>query len=202
MSARGNRRRVAALSCAVALLAVTGCQSSDEPSDAPSSAAGTASSSPPAVVPTSSTTAVEPADGRLIKVPGASMHGLSTYKRYADYGIVQGYADKRSAISLSPSLTTAPSLDAFAKEYVRENGGAKVMRRLDDVVVGGKYSAWQIVDLSEKPDDMHFFGVMFLDSAWLIRITRFDASDDTPLTDDEFQQVVDSLLASFRTDLD
>lgn len=204
MTARGNRRRSAAVSCVVALLAVSGCQSSsDGADDGPAAGDATTSSSSPVPVPTSSAPVVEPADGRLITVPGASMRGLSSYRRYADYGIVQGYGDKQSAVSLSPNLTAAPSLDAYAREYVREHGGTGVMRRLDDVVVGGKYNAWHLLDLSEKASgDFHYFGVMFLDSAWLIRITRFADAPGGPLAQDEFQQVVDSLLASFRTDLD
>ena len=107
------------MSClGVGVLALTaGCQSSsgrggDEPADA---ATSSTSSPTPTPEPTSETPTVEPADGVLIKVPGASMRALPTYKRVADYGIVQGYNDENSALSLSPNLTRAKSLDAYAK---------------------------------------------------------------------------------------
>ena len=42
---------------------------------------------------------------------------------------------------------------------------------------------------------------MFLDSAWLINIAIY-TGDSWNLSEEEGQQVIDSLLASFKTDLD
>ena len=205
MTSRGPRhRRLAACLGVAALALASGCQSgaggaTDDPTDGTS----TSTSSPPVPVPTSSTPVVEPADGKLVKVPGASMHALPTYERTSDFGIVQGYNDGQSSLTLSPSLTLAPSLDAFAKEWIKEHGGPKVQVRQDDAVAGGKYSAWHVVDSTSDPAQVeHTFGIMFLDSAWLVTIRIFLEGFPEPLTEDEQQAVIDSLLASFKTDLD
>jgi hypothetical protein len=207
MTARGNRRRLAAASCALLLAGLAGCQSStgepsDDPSAAPSSSPSSSESSAPVPVPTSSTPTVEPADGKLIKVPGATMRGLSTYKRYADYGILQGYSDRRTAVSLSPDLSAPASLDAFAEGFIADHGGKKDSVRQDDVAIGGgKYNAWHVLDTTAtQGDEIHYYGVMYLSGAWLIRITRV-GNPKNPLTDEEFQGVMDSLLATFTPDV-
>ena len=197
-----------AAAAGLAVLALTGCTSGsgeggDDPADPGSSASSSPTSSAPAPVPTSSAPVVEPADGGRIKVPGASMRALSTYKKLNDFGIVQGWNDGQSAVTFSPSLTQASSLDAFAKEWIREHGGPKVQKRQDDAVAGGKYSAWHVVDSTSDPSEIaHRFGIMFLDSAWLIEITIYVPGVPETLTEDEQQAVIDSLLASFKTDLD
>ena len=202
MTSRGARGWI--VSClGVGVLALAGCQSSSgEAGDGPSEAASASTtSSAPSPAPTSDTPTVEPADGVLIEVPGATMRALPTYKRVADYGIVQGYNDKQSALSLSPSLTRAKSLDAYAKEWARAHGGPKRMKRQDDVVVGGQYNAWHLIDQQDPTEVSHYYGVMFLDSAWLINIAIY-TGDSWSLSEEEGQQVIDSLLASFKTDLD
>ena len=203
MPSRGMSGRWIVSCVGVGVLALTtGCQSSaGEASEDPSAATSTSSPSSPSPVPTSDTPTVEPADGVLIEVPGATMRALPTYKRVADYGIVQGYNDRKSALSLSPSLTRTKSLDAFAKEWARAHGGPKRMKRQDDVVVGGQYSAWHLVDQEDPTEVSHYYGVMFLDSAWLINIAIY-TGDSWSLSEEEGQQVIDSLLASFKTDLD
>ena len=205
MTSRGTRR--CSLAVATALLTVlAGCGSSgEEPeagdSPADESSASTSDSPSPVEVPT--TEAVEPADGGLVKVPGASMRALSTYKHLNDYGIVQGWNDGQSSLSFAPSLTRAKSLDAFAKEWIKEHGGPKVKVRQDDVVAGGKYSAWHVIDTTTDPSEIkHDFGIMFLDSAWLVDITIYIDGYPETLSEDEQQQVIDSLLATFKTDLD
>lgn len=200
MASRGTCHRwiVSCVSLGVLTLAA-GCQSSsgeasDDPSGEPSAPT---SSSTPSPVPTSDTPTVEPADGVLIEVPGATMRALPTYKRVADYGIVQGYNDDKSALSLSPNLTRAKSLDAYAKEWAKAHGGPKRMQRQDDVVVGGQYNAWHLIDQKDPTEVSHYYGVMFLDSAWLINIAIY-TGDSWSLSEEEGQQVIDSLLASFE----
>ncbi|GAA1926428.1 hypothetical protein [Nocardioides hwasunensis] len=202
MTARvGHRRWLAASVSVLALLAATGCQSSDEPSGA-----DTSSSSPtptPSPTPTATSTVVEPADGPLVKVPGARMRGLSTYTRNSDFGIVQGYRDGQSGLTLAPALTDAASLDAFAKEWIRDHDGPKVQVRQEDAVVGGKYSAWHVIDETTDPQlRTHTYGVMFLDSAWLVIMRHNLDGVPEPLTDDEMQGVMDRVLLTFKTDLD
>jgi hypothetical protein len=148
-------------------------------------------------VPTSETPTVEPADGKLIKVPGATMRALPTYKNVADYGIVQGWNDDKSALSLSPIPTGATSLDGFAKEWAKAHGGPKKMQRQDDVVVGGKYSAWHLIDQGDPTEVSHYYGVMFLGNAWLINVAIY-TGDPWSLSEEEGQQVIDSLLATFE----
>ncbi len=190
----------------MSLAALAGCASSSgepDPVDGPTD--GTSASAPEssAPVPTPTSTVVEPADGGRVKVPGASMHALSSYKHLNDYGIVQGWNDGRSSLSFAPSLTRARSLDAFAREWIKEHGGPSVKVRQDDAVAGGKYSAWHVVDTTTDPSEIkHDFGIMFLDSAWLIDITIYLPGVPDTLDEDEQQQVIDSLLASFKTDLD
>ena len=204
MLSRGMRHRWVVSCVSLGVLALTaGCQSSsgeasdDQSGEPPAST----SSSAPSPVPTPATPTVEPADGVLVKVPGATMRALPTYKHIADYGIVQGYNDDKSALSLSPIPTGAKSLDAFAKEWARTNGGPKRMQRQDDVVVGGKYNAWHLIDQKDPTEVSHYYGVMFLDSAWLINIAIY-TGDSWSLSEEEGQRVIDSLLASFKTDLD
>jgi hypothetical protein len=202
MTSRGARGWIVSCLGAGVLALTAGCQSSSgQAGDEPADAATSSTSSAPSPAPTSDTPTVEPADGVLIEVPGATMRALPTYKRVADYGIVQGYNDKQSALSLSPSLTRAKSLDAYAKEWARAHGGPKRMKRQDDVVVGGKYNAWHLIDQQDPTEVSHYYGVMFLDSAWLINIAIY-TGDSWSLSEEEGQQVIDSLLASFKTDLD
>ena len=178
MISRGNRRRWSVVTSAAALVALAaGCGSSAdaEPSDEPTSASTSATGSRRRLRRATPTTAVvEPADGGLVKVPGASMRALESYKHLNDYGIVQGWNDGQSALSFAPSLTQATSLDAFASEWIKEHGGPKVKVRQDDAIAGGKYSAWHVVDTTSDPSEIkHDFGIMFLDSAWLIDITIY-----------------------------
>lgn len=200
------RRLLLPAGAVVAIALVAGCGSSSpdpEPSGSPSDggSASASESSPP--VPTPTSTVIEPADGKLIKIPGASMHALPTYKRVSDYGIVQGYNDGQSSVTFSPNLTRATSIDAYAREWIREHGGRKVKVRQEDAVAGGKYTAWHAVDTTSDPAEIkHYFGILFLDSAWLIDIKIYLDGDPQPLTEDEQQEVIDSLLASFKTDLD
>ena len=199
MASRGTRHRRIASCAGVALLTLTtGCQTSTGEAGEPTGGTpSSTSSSPSAPAPTSDTPTVEPADGVLIEVPGATMRALPTYKNVADYGIVQGWNDDRSALSLSPYPTSAPSLDAYARQWARAHGGPRRMERQDNVVVGGQYSAWHLIDQKDPTEVSHYYGVMFLDSAWLINIAIY-TGDSYSLSDDEGQQVIDSLLASFE----
>lgn len=191
---------------ATVLTFATGCGSSSEDPESPPdpSATTSVSTSPSSTsVPTPTTAVVEPADGGRVKVPGASMRALASYKHLNDYGIVQGWNDGQSSLSFAPSLTPATSLDAFAREWIKENGGRKVKVRQDDAVAGGKYRAWHVVDTTTDPTEIkNDFGIMFLDSAWLIDITIYLDGVPRTLTEEEQQQVIDSLLATFKTDLD
>ncbi|PKH43560.1 hypothetical protein SAMN05192575_10422 [Nocardioides alpinus] len=208
MISRGNRRcwPVVASAAAIVLLAA-GCGESGDPDpsgEPTASASTTESASPtPTTAATPTTAVVEPADGGLVKVPGASMRALASYKHLNDYGIVQGWNDGQSSLSFAPSLTPATSLDAFAREWIKEHGGKGVKVRQEDAVAGGKYRAWHVIDTTTDPSEIkHDFGIMFLDSAWLIDITIYLDGVPRTLTDEEQQQVIDSLLATFKTDLD
>lgn len=208
MTPRGLRRRPLATALGVAALVLTaGCQSgsdaaSDEPTTA-SSGATSPTSSAPAPSPTESVPTFEVAENKVIKVPGASMHPLVTYKHLVDYGVVQGWNDGQSAVTFTPDVNRAKSLDGFARRWISQNGGPKVQVRQDDAVAGGKYSAWHVVDTTSDPVQVtHTFGILFLDSAWLIKVTIYLDGTPEPLTEDEQQGVIDSLLGSFKTDLD
>jgi hypothetical protein len=189
-----------------ALVLTAGCSSgsgAQGPDDDPSSSTSGATSSSPTPVPVPSTPAVEPADGKLIKVPGASMRALPTYKQLNDFGVVQGWNDGQSAVTFRPDVNRATSLDAFAKRWIRQHGGPKVQVRQDDAVAGGKYRAWHVVDTTTDPvEESHTFGILFLESAWLIDITIYREGFPEPLTEEEADEVIASLLASFKTDLD
>lgn len=204
MTSRGERVRVVAACAGLVAVLASGCQSTEDgPGADPSSGSSPSSSPSSSATPTPTSTIVEPADGPRIKVPGASMRGLATYTRNSDFGIVQGFRDGQSGVTLAPALTDAASLDAFAKEWIRQHDGPKVQVRQDDAVAGGKYTAWHVVDETTDPQyRVHTFGVMFLDSAWTITIRHNLDGVPQPLTDDEMQGVIDGLLASFKTDLD
>lgn len=203
MTSRATRpRRALSTAVAVGALAVTAaCQSSSGESAQEPTTDSPTTSTTPVRVPEPSTPAAEPTDGKVVKVPGASMRALRSYKRVSDYGIVQGYNDEKSALTLSPNLTLGKSLDGFAREWIRDHGGPRVMERQDDVVVGGKYNAWHVIDTRDDNEESHYYGVMFLDSAWLINIAIYQG-DPWSLTPEEGEEVIASLLASFKTDLD
>lgn len=207
MRSRVPSLRTCGVLAATAVLALAaGCGSSaDEKGSADSGDGSTDSSTSasPSPVPVPTPTSYPPADGGRIKVPGASMHALSTYKHLTDYGIAQGWNDGQSAVTFAPSLTAKTSLDAFAKEWINEHGGPKVQVRQDDAVAGGKYSAWHVVDTTTDPSEIaHQFGIMFLDSAWVINVRIYVPGYPETLTEEEQQEVIGRLLASFKTDLD
>lgn len=204
MTSRGTRQRsLAAATVLLALLAGCGSGSDAREPDGSSDGASAGASETPSPVEVPTTEVVEPADGGLIKVPGASMRALKSYKHLNDFGIVQGWNDGQSALTFAPSLTPAKSIDAFAKEWINEHGGPKVKIRQEDAVAGGKYRAWHVIDTTSDPSEIqHDFGIMFLDSAWHIDITIYVGGYPETLSEEEQQQVIDSLLASFKTDLD
>ncbi len=211
MTSRGPRHRRLATGLGVAALALTaGCQSGSDaaggdPGSGPSSSTSStpSTSSAPVPEPTESVPTFEVAENKTIKVPGASMHPLATYKHLVDYGILQGWNDGQSAVTFLPEVNRAKSLDAMARSWIRRNGGPKVQVRQDDAVAGGKYSAWHVLDTTSDPvQEKHTFGILFLDSAWLIEITIYEDGTPEPLTDEEAEGVIATLLGTFKTDLD
>lgn len=198
MVSRGPRRVLATfVTVGVILLASTACQDSPEadPATGSDTSTPTPSESPSLPEPTPT---VEPADGVLIDVPGATMRGLKTYRSIADYGLVQGYGDGQSDIILAPNLTKARSLDAFVKDFTRGYRGEGVTKRLDDAVVGGAYNAWHMLDDDDPLVETHIYGVMFLDGAWTIEISFENDGQPRPLTREERDEVTTSLLATFK----
>ena len=194
--------RGSVVGAAALLLLLAGC-GSDKEEGGPSPTGGetSASSSPTtsASVPTPTPT-VEPADGPLIKTEGATIRGLKGYKLVSDFGVVQGYRDDQSAMSFSPGYTDKPSLDAFARQEIRVSKYPKALERVEDVVVGGEYNAFHLLDTSDPEFEGHVFGLMFLNGSWIIKIDFYQEKVGTlpPLTADERQQVMDSILASFE----
>ncbi len=192
------RRRVALVAAAGLVPFAAGCGSGgDAAPDEPSSpsASATASASVPLPPPT---TAVEPADGPLLRTEGATIRGLKTYQVVTKAGVLQGYRDSRSSLIFSPGYTDKPSLDAFARQEIRVAKDPAALERVEDVVVGGKYNAFQLIDTSDPTEERHTFGVMFLNGSWIISIAFFDHGDPGPLDADERQQVTDRILASFE----
>lgn len=188
---------------AALLLLLVGCGSDEEGGGrSPSGNETTATRSPStsASVPEPTPTA-EPADGPLITTEGATIRGLKGYKRVSDFGVVQGYRDDRATLTLSPGYTDKPSLDAFARQQIGVSKNPEAMKRVDDVVVGGQYNAFHLLDTSE-PDtyESHVFGVMFLNGSWIINLSFYEQNvgGGSPLAPDERQQVMDSILATFE----
>lgn len=207
MTSRGPRHRAIASGLGIAALVLTaGCQSGSDAASDPTSAGSspTASgSSVPEPEPTESVPTFAVAEKKVIKVPGASMHPLATYKHLVDYGIVQGWNDGQSAVTFAPEVNRAKSLEAMARNWIKRNGGPKVQVRQDDAIAGGKYSAWHVLDTTSDPvEQKHTFGILFLDSAWLIEITIYEEGFPEPLTEEESEGVIASLLGTFKTDLD
>lgn len=212
MLTRGTRARAHAAAAVVLSVLVAGCGSSgDEPAEADASTSSSASGSPsgaesasdsPTPVPGLPTT-YPPADGPLIKVPGASIHALSTYHHVSDYGILQGWGDGQSSVTFLPDVNRARSLAAFERSWVRDSGGPKVQVKQEDGVAGGKYRAWHRLDTTSDPVlEDHTFGILFLDSAWLIKIRIEKEGFPEPLDEEGQAEVIGRILASFKTDLD
>ena len=209
MTSRGARRRLARALAITALVLTAGCQSATGEGDDPGGASGGSdpSSSPtssvPVPEPTESLPTFDVAENKVIKTLGASMHPLASYKHLVDYEILQGWNDGQSAVTLLPEVNRAKSLDAMARNWIKRNGGPKVQVRQDDAVAGGKYSAWHVLDTTSDPvEEKHTFGILFLDSAWLIEITIYEEGTPEPLTDEEAEGVIATLLSTFKTDLD
>lgn len=191
---------------AALLLLLAGCGSDPEGGDSSPSDGGTSATTSPsssATVPEPTPTA-EPADGPLIRTEGATIRGLKGYKRVSDFGVVQGYRDDQATLTLSPGYTDKPSLDAFARQQIGVSEDPKAMERLDNVVVGGQYNAFHLLDTSDRAKyESHVFGVMFLNGSWIINLNFYEQNvgNGTPLTADERQQVMDRILASFEPTL-
>ncbi|CAM3927695.1 hypothetical protein [Nocardioides zeicaulis] len=216
MLTRGSRPRALAAAAVVVSVLVSGCGSSDAESAEGGSGSSTSASGPssesssesssgsdsPTPVPGLPTT-YPAADGPLIKVPGASMHALRSYHHISDFGIVQGWGDGQSSVTFVPEVNRAKSLEAMERNWVRRHGGYDVQVKQEDGVAGGKYRAWHVLDSTSDPDEqVHTFGILFLESAWLISIKTYDEGFPEPLTEEEQQEVIGRLLASFKTDLD
>lgn len=199
MSSRALRRVPPILAAATLVLATSACQDSADGDPAATDPATTSETSSPtgSVTVPEPTEAVEPADGVLIDVPGATMHGLKGYRTVADYGLVQGYGDDQSSIILAPNLTKATSLDGFAKDFTKGFRGEGVTKRLDNAVVGGSYNAWHMLDEKDPTMEVHIFGVMFLDGAWTIEISFYNNGKPEPLTETEREATMASMLATF-----
>ena len=198
MFSRGKRRtRASGIAAASLLVLLAGCSADaggpGTGGDSPESP--TTSASVPVPPPTAT---VEPADGPLIKTEGATIRGLPTYRRVSDFGALQGYRDDQSTVTLLPGYTDVKSLDAFARQEVRTSNHPDALERVDDVVVGGKYNAFHFLDTSDPNDETHVFGLMFLDGSWIIKMSFYERGEPRPLTAEERQQVMDSILASFE----
>ena len=89
------------------------------------------------------------------------------------------------------------SLDAWAKEYVRTAGAKRKPRRVEDAVVAGKYNAWVVEDTRDQLIDNRVYGVMFLDGAWTIDFAFYEDGQPEPLTEQERQDAIESMLATF-----
>lgn len=206
MTSRGSGRALAVplsivLVWGVLLWGASACQSSPGEESAPggdptSPSASEASSAPPELP--EPTPTVEPADGPLIDVPGATMRGLKTYTRLEDYGHIQLYRDSQSGVTVASVVSEATSLDAYAKEFRKGYRGKGVTKRYDDAVVGGHYMAWHMEDEDDPKLESHLYGVMYLDAAWLIDITFANKAHPRPLTQEERDEVTASLLATFK----
>jgi len=200
--------RGSVVGAAALLLLLAGCSSDEEgggpqPADptsssTPSSPSATASASVPEPEPTA-----EPADGPLIRTEGATIRGLKGYRLVSDFGVVQGYRDDQSNMSFSPGYTDKPSLDAYARQEIQVSRNPKALQRVEDVVVGGQYNAFHLLDTSDPDLEGHVFGVMFLDGSWIIKINFYEyaVGKQPPLTAEERQQVMDSILATFEPTL-
>ena len=198
MTSRGNRRLYAVLVAAAMLAATTSCASgSDGSSGSDDPAPSPTSSSPTVRVPTPTPT-VEPADGPLIKTEGAAIRGLPTYRRISDYGIVQGYRDDQSALTFGAALSDKKSLDAFARQQREISEHPDDLERLDDVVVGGKYNAWHMLDTGDPEEEIHLFGVLFLGGSWIIEFRFYERGRPEPLTAEERESTMASVLATFE----
>lgn len=204
MTSRGIRRVLATIAAFGLLSGATACQDSSAGDPATGTEESSATTAPAEPSETSSpelpepTSTAEPADGVLIDVPGATMRGLKTYSRLADYGMIQVYRDGQSSLLLAPNLTKAKSLDAFAKDFQKGYRGEGVTKRLDNAVVGGAYSAWHMLDDDDPQVETHIYGVMFLDGAWAIEITFANDGQPRPLMQEERDEVTASLLATFE----
>ncbi|MCY7401102.1 MAG: hypothetical protein LH477_09105 [Nocardioides sp.] len=199
MKSRESRGVLTGAVAAVLVLLVSGCQ--DSPDAGAATGPGTSTPGPsPSESPSlpEPTPTVEPAKGVLIDVPGATMRGLKTYRRIADFGLVQGYGNGQSDIILAPNLTKARSLNAFRKDFMKGYRGEGVTTQLDDAVVGGAYNAWHMLDEQDPLVENHIYGVMYLDGAWTIEISFENDGDPRPLTQAERAEVTSSLLATFE----
>ena len=198
---RGSVAGAAAL-LLVPLLLVGAC-GSDENGGGASPVGGStpaATSAPPSVEVPEPTPTVEPADGPLITTEGATIRGLKSHKLLSDLGVVQGYRDDQSTLTFSFGYSDKPSLDAFAKQEIQVSRYPKELERVEDVVVGGTYNAFHLLDTTDPRVEGHVFGVLFLNGSWIIKIGFYEDEVGTlpPLTAEERQQVMDSILASFE----
>jgi hypothetical protein len=139
----------------------------------------------------------------LIRTEGATLRALKGMRLVSDYGVLQGYRNDQVHLTFLPGYTDKPSLDVFARQYERvvEVGDGDILERVDDVVVGGKYNAFHMLDTSEPTEENHIYGLLFLDGSWTIHIGFYNEEvgvDVPPLTAAEREEVTASILASFK----
>jgi hypothetical protein len=195
----------AALGAVLVGLLLTACGGSDDrDTDGPDGGTGTSSPSASASIRLPEPTpVVEPADGPLIRTEGATIRGLKKMRLVSDYGVLQGYRNDQAHLSFLPGYAGDASLDKFARlheEIVEEREG-DVLERVDDVVVGGEYSAFHFVDTSDPAEENHVFGLIFLNGSWTIHLGFYNEEVKpglAPLTADEREDATARILASFE----
>lgn len=205
VTSSGRHAAPAALAVLVGLLLTACAGSDDRDTDGPDG--GTATSSPASAsasirVP-EPTPVVEPADGPLIRTEGATIRGLKKMRLVSDYGVLQGYRNDQAHLSFLPGYAGDASLDKFARlheEIVEEREG-NVLKRVDDVVVGGEYSAFHFLDTSDPAEENHVFGLIFLNGSWTIHLGFYNEEVKpglAPLTAEEREEATARILASFE----
>ncbi|GAA5135949.1 hypothetical protein GCM10023339_74360 [Alloalcanivorax gelatiniphagus] len=149
------------------------------------------------------TPVVEPADGPRIRTEGATIRGLKGMRLVSDYGVLQGYRNDQAHLTFLPGYAGDASLDKFARvhEKIVEEDEGDILERVDDVVVGGEYNAFHFLDTSEKTEENHVYGLIFLNGSWTIHIGFYDEEVKPgvpPLTAEEREEATARILASFE----
>lgn len=184
--------------CAIAtcgaVLILSACQS--QGSDGNTQQSSTSPSPTTSLTVPSPTPYVEHAQGPTIKVIGARMRGLKSYRFDSRIPIVARYGDEQSAVTFAPTFDFR-SLEAMARSETRTRASWSKYTRLEDVVVGGgQYRSYHILDTGDPLVEKHLYGVRYLYDGWKIKFS-FPEDIPDPLTDEERQEVMDSILVTF-----
>ncbi|SEC50922.1 hypothetical protein SAMN04489844_2427 [Nocardioides exalbidus] len=203
MTARGNRRRLAALSCAVALSAVTGCgdegtasaDGSDGDVPTSSTSASTSASPSPSTTPADPTPTVEPATGPQLDVEGIKVNAPKTWVQTYDTIVVDMAEDDDSgSVMLSAAGTGGDQLSLRqAEKYFWTRSRKPEGYEAQPTTVMGGLTAYHYV-VRDRHGVTHAVGLW--DAGYVVKV---EVEMPERVAEEKTLAVLESVIASYES---